>query len=597
MVSNRRAQILDNVPTDLRQRLIKAAAADQAQRMVHSFWVYPLLLILVASSTKLFQERPVLAWSVTGLLLAFIGLRAVLLLGFERVYRGGEKIWIFWSSVASIGTSFTVGTLYASVLALYGPGHWYFASLTLWVSGLAAGSAIIFVPSAHLAVIQFAGLLFPALCASLWLGGQEANVTAGVLLTFVVFLTTQHRRLYLSYWQEAVIRALEVSRTRELEDAKRQAETANQSKSQFLASISHELRTPLHGILGTAQLMDGTDLNAEQREYLGSLAQSAQGLLTILNDVLDLSKIEAGRLDLESVSMNVPEVIEEVRRILAPQAAAQKIRLFAEIEDDAPRFVMGDPVRLRQVILNLAGNAVKFTHAGSVGIRVHALQRDASSTELRFSVQDTGIGIPKEKQQSIFEPFIQADSTVTRKFGGTGLGLAISNQLVAQMGGHIELESEPGEGSTFSFTARFPIASGTAEVRQTGTPKVRGRGLRILVAEDNPVNQIVAQRLLNREGHFVRIVANGVEAVESVEAEEFDIVLMDNNMPEMDGVEATRIIRSKGYRLPIIALSASAMVGDRERFLGAGMDGHLPKPFRMEELLELLDRYSAPART
>jgi signal transduction histidine kinase/CheY-like chemotaxis protein len=537
---------------------------------------------------------------------------------------------------------------------------------------------------------------------------------------------------------------LVAERTAELVTAKDKAEAGSRAKSEFLANMSHEIRTPMNGIMGMTELLLDTPVTASQRDYLDAVKTSADALLVVINDILDFSKIEAGKLDLDLVPFNLGDVLEGTAKALALRAHAKHLELICEFDADVPEFVVGDPFRIRQVVTNLVGNAIKFTDHGevvlSVGVAATELCSDQGELCLHFKVRDTGIGIPKDKQALIFEAFSQADGSTTRKFGGTGLGLTISTRLVKLMGGDLWVESVPGEGSCFHFTAPFAVArrpesndpnrgvsldgiralvvddnptnrhvlmetlrtwklrpstaaSGAEAIRMlhqaidhddpfsliltdvhmpdmdgfelaaklraerqfehatvmmltsgehqgdavrcrevgaaayltkpvgrtdlraaviaaigpspkpvetTSEPRIQiarpGSGLRILLTEDNLVNQRLALRILEKEGHDVVVASTGREAVDAVARTDFDVVLMDVQMPEMDGFEATAAIRraemSTRNHVPIIAMTAHAMSGDRERCLAADMDDYVSKPISARGLLDVIEKHS-----
>lgn len=370
----------------------------------------------------------------------------------------------------------------------------------------------------------------------------------------------------------------------EIERLLEESRASERLKSQFLANMSHEIRTPLNGVMGMTELALETDNIEKRREYLRLARDSAQSLLSIVNDVLDFSKIESGKLDLEPREFSVREFIEDTIRTVEWRVEDSGLNVERFIDPSVPASVVGDAGRLRQILLNLIDNAIKFTSRGTIEVKVSAESAERDQFELKFAIRDTGIGIAEEKQRLIFEPFRQADQSTTRRFGGTGLGLAIASQLTGIMGGRIWLESKEGVGSTFFFTvkARLPVAGVEAALRPAA--------LRILLAEDHPINQRLLLGLLERQGHRVTLAADGEQAVAATDREEFDLILMDVQMPGMGGLEATTLIRERekgtGRHVPVVAMTANALEGDRERCLDAGMDDYLSKPIKTGELYE-----------
>ncbi len=567
-----------------------------------AFVYVPVIFLL----TMITDIRDIAPWTAAAVGLVYVvagALRLRLSAIFDRTYDAAPSRWRKHFALVTIVPAACWGLLLPLVGLKLGVS-WSFLVCLLATAGIAAGAISSLSPRMVILRWFVSVQLAPSAVALAISGhGREAGL-AVLLLVFWAQMLILGRYFHAEMWSGMRKGAELEERAVELAAANQEALAANVAKSEFLTNMSHEIRTPLNGILGLTGVVLESDLTGDQRELLTDVHTSGEMLLRIVNEVLDFSKIEAGRLELESTTYSLAELVDSVVKPQQVDAARRGNTLTATVGADVPAWVRGDDHRLGQVLTNLVGNALKFTENGRVDVTIALEERRADVPTLSIRVSDTGIGIPREAQSTIFEAFRQADGSTTRKFGGTGLGLAITSRLVGLMGGRISLVSAPGQGSTFCVL--LPLAEGTAPraaaSRTTAAPADGAElpAVRVLLAEDNPVNAKLATRLLAKLDVEVTWAGNGRLAVDAWQGGDFDIVLMDVQMPEMDGFEATAAIRAAEAadgrrRTPIIALTAHALDGYREKCLQGGMDDYLTKPLKAAELAAAVARWQPVA--
>jgi signal transduction histidine kinase/ActR/RegA family two-component response regulator len=562
-----------------------ASALALAERIRRTVWVYPVLGLFSTWTTGLFSRRPLLASAVV---VSFVAI-AVVRLALIRLALPLERRLLVLRSAT------VLSTLVAGVLAAL----WIFAhgmegsgvAILIAIAGTAAGAIASLAPDARTQRLALLALSAPTLVALLC--REQTHDVVGIeasIVVFIGFMAVLGKRMNGEFILGVEQQRLLQNRADELEVARARAEDASRAKSEFLANMSHEIRTPLNGVLGMAQILADTPLSNEQYEFVQTILGSGEGLLMILNDILDLSKIESRKIVIEPVRFEPAPLVAQVCALFLPQARKKGITIDMDSGFGVPARAVLDATRLRQILTNLLSNAVKFTHEGKVTVHV-----DVEDDTLEVSVKDTGIGMTPEACARLFSPFVQADASTTRKYGGTGLGLAISKQLATLMGGTLLVESVAGKGTT--FTLRVPVIE-AGDPSMISMRRVTPQGVRktrVLVAEDNEVNQLVARRMLQKMGCDVTVAKDGADALLALGTERFDLVLMDCQMPRVDGYAATRAIRraeqSSGAHVPIVAMTASAIDGDREKCLEAGMDDYFTKPVRAPELELVLERF------
>ena len=589
-------------------RVIGRLVALEQLRLFHHNVPASQGLVLAVAGVTVLALWPTQPSSVLLLWLTVVVASAALRFGLSHAFLSRDQDgvalnvprWTQWTRLAGLLSGLTWGLGAVWLYPTQDAGRELFLCLVL--TGLCAGAMPLQAFVSWVFPLYSSAILLPLTLTFILKSELAYSLIAAVaLLQWLTLLLSAKRyrhnitdSQYLRFQKEALMQDLIASRETAL-TAMREADAANRAKSAFLANMSHEIRTPMNAILGLTHL--GLEAAPEtQGDYLHRISGSAESLLTILNDILDFSKIEAGRLNLETVNFDLHEVMDRLSSAVGAQARQKGLRFQVRIAPGTPRYLQGDPLRLGQIFMNLASNAVKFTEQGAVAVSVTALAQDGPAIVLRYAVSDTGIGLTPEQQAYLFQPFSQADPSTTRKFGGSGLGLAISRRLADLMEGEIGVCSEPGQGSTFHFSVPLTLGEAIIAPLQGAADQAddlhRLHRARILVAEDNPINQQVIQELLERAGAQVTLAANGEEAVAQARRGEFDVVLMDLQMPVMDGFEATRRLRQQPQlaRLPILALTANVFQSDIERCKAIGMDGHIGKPIKVQELFAKLSR-------
>ena len=551
--------------------------------------------------------RPLLLGWALALALGTAG-RALLWRAYRARRPDGAKAgsWGRWFTVGALSAGVSWGALAAVIPLTNDPLYHGFTVMVM--AGMAAGGVAALAAYLPALYAFLAPLGLPLVAALLLHGGSAYLATGAMVAVFLAAVGATARELNRSLVNNIRLRFETTRLAEEVAVARDAAEAAARAKTDFLAHMSHEIRTPMNGIIGMNRLLLATALEAPQRVYAEAVDSSAKALLIIINDILDVSKLEAGRVTIESIEFDLDSLVRDVVALLQPRAAEKGLRLVVDIDPAAQGRFRSDPTRLRQVLLNLIGNAVKFTAAGEVRVRLRRESESEVGVKLRLEVIDTGIGIPVASRARLFEKFSQADGSITRRFGGTGLGLAISRQLVELLGGEIGVESEEGKGSCFHVGLRLIRAAPAAALPAPADPPPAaagsdsGRRARVLVAEDDRTNQMVTRAILERAGYIVEIVDNGLDALAAVEHGTYDLLLMDVQMPQVDGVEATRRIRAMGgakAKVPIVAITAHAMSGARQEYVAGGMNDYVSKPFDAAELLAAVARWTgvAPART
>ncbi len=582
------------------EHLEREADRSMARRSLPGTLVYPVACLLLGVSSTYSRDFPQLVWALGGMSLIIALARCFLVWRFETLHSNNPQASRWWFAAGVITAAILWSALSSLASLFYGVSWPAFLGLliTTAFSAMAMG---VYARSRHLVHGYAITLLGPHIVVGVVVGGVEGFWITVSLVLFLAYLASAGQHRHIELWRGwCHARLLEV-RVAELEVARSEAEIARDSRDRFLATMSHEIRTPLGGILGMSELLASSDDLEKARQYSKVLQTAAESLLSLVDGVLDFSKIEAGKLEIAAIDFSLQKSINEVIELLSPRARRKGIGLELALPSNLPDWLIGDPLRLRQILINLVGNAIKFTDEGRVKVSA-TWESEGERLWIRFEIDDTGIGMGREAQAKIFTAFSQGDSSISRRYGGTGLGLSICLNIVRLLGGEIRCESSSGLGSTFWFRIPFVASKlgpgeSSLDRDQPSTAEIRLRELnspRVLLVEDNEVNRLVAVRILETLGITANAARDGVEALGKLEDQHYDLILMDCEMPVLDGYETTREVRRRqlGQRhTPIVALTAHALAEDRERCLGVGMDDYLAKPFLRGSLITVLDRW------